>query len=109
MFFYLAFFLKIYCVGDKASYTALSPIAFAPALLLYWYELLSSYSKHNKNFAEKRDYLKHMIEKYGDNKIKLSGHIWSVAKINFGILINMIFVPAFFYGFLVGLCLRFDG
>ena len=50
-----------------------------------------------------------MIDKYGDNRVKLTDHILSVAKINFGLAINMILIPGFFYGFLVALCLRFDG
>ena len=50
-----------------------------------------------------------MIEKYGDNKIKLGDHVLTVAKINFGIIVNMLLIPAFFYGFLVALCMRFDG
>jgi hypothetical protein len=50
-----------------------------------------------------------MIELYGDNKVKLSDHVLSTAKINFGIILNMLLIPGFFYGFLVALCLRFDG
>ena len=91
------------------SYTALSPIAFGPALILYWLELFRSFIKHRRNYSEKRDYLGKMIEKYGDNKIKLGDHVLTVAKINFGIIVNMLMIPAFFYGFLVALCLRFDG
>ena len=30
-------------------------------------------------------------------------------KIDFGMVINSILIPAFFYGFWVALCLRFDG
>ena len=50
-----------------------------------------------------------MIEKYGDNKIKLGDHVLTAAKINFGIIVNMIMIPGFFYGFMVALCMRFDG
>jgi len=57
MFFYLPFFLKIYCLENHATFTALSPIAFAPALLLYWHELAKLFILHNKNIAGKKDYL----------------------------------------------------
>ena len=57
----------------------------------------------------KRDYLKKMIEKHGENTVTLGGHLLSMAKINFGMVINMFMIPGFFYGFLVALCMRFDG
>lgn len=54
-----------------------------------------------------------MIDKYGNaNGYKISpvtNHLSSIAKLNFGIVINMILIPAFFFSFLVALCRKFDG
>lgn len=42
-------------------------------------------------------------------KTRVERHIRAIAKINFGLVMNMLLVPCFFYGFLVALCLKFDG
>ena len=65
--------------------------------------------KNHSNLASKKEYLKKMIEKYGDGKTKVSDHAFTIAKINIGLVLNMFLIPGFFYGFLVALCMRFDG
>lgn len=50
-----------------------------------------------------------MIEKYGDSNMSVMQHAIVSMKINFGIMLNMLVIPCFFYGFLVALCMKFDG
>jgi hypothetical protein len=64
-FFYFAFFLKIYCFGESASFTALSPIAFVPAIALYWKEMYHCIVLNNQNFKRNKNHLLSMIAKYG--------------------------------------------
>jgi hypothetical protein len=108
-FFYLSFFIKIYCVPDLVSFTALSPISFVAGMIIYWGELLESYKQHYTNFTDKKHILSKMIEKYGDSNMSVMQHEIVSMKINFGIMFNMVVIPCFFYGFLVALCMKFDG
>lgn len=36
-------------------------------------------------------------------------HEFHTMKINFGMIVNSLLIPCFFYGFLVALCMKFDG
>jgi mannose/fructose/N-acetylgalactosamine-specific phosphotransferase system component IIC len=58
IFFYFGFFLKIYLLNNLVSFTAITPISFAPALIIYWKELLGSYSQHQANYKSKKEHLK---------------------------------------------------
>ena len=50
-FVYLAFFLKIYVLYDSVTYLQLAPLAVAPLLLMYAYEMLSEVCKDRTNWS----------------------------------------------------------
>eukprot|EP00347_Sterkiella_histriomuscorum_P001426 403372083 len=109
-FFYFGIFLKIYILQDRITFTQISPISFGPGLIIYLAELIVSHQSTKSSIKQARDHLKLMIELYGkDQNICFNQHLSSVAKIDFGLILNLMLIPGFFYGFWIALCMRFDG
>jgi len=50
-FVYLAFFLKIYILHDQITYLKLAPLAVAPLLLMYLYEMITEVAKDRSNWS----------------------------------------------------------
>lgn len=48
---YLAFFLKIYILHDSVTYLQLAPLAVAPLLLMYGYEMIGEICKDRSNWS----------------------------------------------------------
>jgi hypothetical protein len=107
-FFFLGIFLKVYILDSFVSFTALSPISFAPGLIVYGNELLDFYLKNKQNQAKNLHNLQEYVTKHGSQEM-ITKHQRIIAKQNWGMLINIFLIPGFFYGFWVALCLRFDG